>query len=152
MPGMIFWRISSFPDLSGRGGLLASGRWHQAGRPVVYLAETPAAAMLEVLVHLEIDAEDVPDNLRLLRIHVPDDATQQSITDLPGQWEENVAHTQGMGNAWLATGETLLLVVPSAIMPHTNNFLFNPLHHQASQATLTVETLRLDRRLLRGMR
>lgn len=148
---MIFWRISTFADLSGRGGLLASGRWHQAGRPVVYLAETPAAAMLEVLVHMEIDAEDVPDNLRLPRVQVADDATQQFITDLPGKWEENVAHTQTIGNAWLATGESLLLVGSSAIMPHTSNLLFNPLHEQASQATLTIETLRLDRRLLKGM-
>lgn len=147
---MIFWRISAFADLSGRGGLLANGRWHHAGKPVVYLAESPAAAMLEVLVHLEIDAEDVPDNLRLLRVDIPDEASCHTVTELPEQWEEHVAHTRGLGDAWLSAGDTLLMKVPSAIMPHTDNFLFNPLHPQATLAKPSIETLRLDRRLLKG--
>lgn len=147
---MILWRISAFPDLSGRGGVLASGRWHHAGRPVVYLADSPASAMLEVLVHLEIDTEDIPDNLRLLRVDLPDETSIETIANLPGQWEENVGHTRALGDAWLAAGDSLLLQVPSAIMPHTTNFLFNPLHLQAQQATLSVETLRLDGRLLKG--
>lgn len=147
---MILWRISAFPDLSGRGGVLASGRWHHAGRPVVYLADSPASAMLEVLVHLEIDTEDIPDNLRLLRVDLPDVTSIETIANLPGQWEENVGHTRALGDAWLAAGDSLLLQVPSAIMPHTPNFLFNPLHLQAQQATLSVETLRLDGRLLKG--
>lgn len=147
---MIFWRISAFVDLSGRGGLLANGRWHHAGKPVVYLAESPAAAMLEVLVHLEIDAEDVPDHLRLLRVDVPDEASCQAVADLPEHWENQVSHTRRLGDAWLDASGTLLMRVPSAIMPYTDNFLFNPLHPQASEATFNVETLRLDRRLLKG--
>lgn len=148
---MTFWRISTFADLSGRGGLLASGRWHHAGQPVVYLAESPAAAMLEVLVHLEIDAEDVPDSLRLLRVDVPDDASCQAVSDLPEHWEDHLAGTRALGDAWLAANATLLMKVPSAIMPHTDNFLFNPLHPEASQATLLVESLKLDHRLLKGV-
>lgn len=144
-----FWRISTFPDLSGRGGMLASGRWHRAGRPVVYLAETPAAAMLEVLVHLEIDPDDLSSNLRLMRVEVPDQALTQSASDPPTHWEDQYSYTQGIGDAWLAAGSSLLLSVPSAIMPHTNNFLFNPLHPEAARAVLTIETLRLDRRLLK---
>lgn len=148
---MTFWRISTFADLSGRGGLLASGRWHHAGQPVVYLAESPAAAMLEVLVHLEIDAEDVPDSLRLLRVDVPDDASCQAVSDLPEHWEDHLVGTRALGDAWLAANATLLMKVPSAIMPHTDNFLFNPLHPEASQATLLVESLKLDHRLLKGV-
>lgn len=147
---MKFWRISTFPDLTGRGGLLANGRWHHAGRPVVYLADSPASAMLEVLVHLEIDAEDIPDNLRLLRIETANDVHIEQIANLPDQWEERIEYTRALGDTWLAENHSLLLQVPSAIMPHTANFLFNPLHPQAQQATLSVETLRLDRRLLKG--
>ena len=51
---MKVWRISNHGDLSGRGGLRAAGRWHCAGRPIVYLAEHPASALLEVLVHFDI--------------------------------------------------------------------------------------------------
>lgn len=148
---MRLWRISVFIDLSGRGGLLASGRWHQAGRPVVYLAESPAAAMLEVLVHLEIDAEDIPDNLRLLRVDMPDNVSVRQATPLPDQWEEQIDQTRTLGGSWLTEGNSLLLAVPSAIMPHTTNYLFNPLHPEADQANVSVESLKLDRRLLKGL-
>ncbi|MGH7819352.1 MAG: RES family NAD+ phosphorylase, partial [Candidatus Binatia bacterium] len=46
---MTLWRISNHSELKGIGGLRASGRWHTAGRPIVYLAEHPALCLLEVL-------------------------------------------------------------------------------------------------------
>lgn len=104
--------------------------------------------MLEVLVHLEIDPEDLPDNLRLLRVQVPDEASIRKVSSLPLGWEAMPEHTRQIGNAWLEAGSSLLLQVPSAIMPHTANMLFNPRHPLAGQASLTVETLELDKRLL----
>lgn len=148
---MILWRISAFNDLSGRGGLLAGGRWHRSGRPVVYLAETPSNAMLEVLVHLEIDPEDIPDNLRLLRVEIPTHVSMQTAAELPPGWEEDIHSTREVGDSWLLKGDTLLLRVPSAIMPHTYNVLLNPAHSQAPLVGVEVETLRLDRRLLKGL-
>jgi RES domain-containing protein len=52
------WRISNFVDLSGEGGLGASGRWHTEGRLVVYLADCPAGALLERIVHMTDMVED----------------------------------------------------------------------------------------------
>ena len=50
---MELWRISNYADLSGAGdGLLAAGRWHTRGRRIVYLADHPASALLEMLVHM----------------------------------------------------------------------------------------------------
>jgi RES domain-containing protein len=51
---MALWRISNHADPSGRGGLTASARWHNQGRSIVYPAETPAGALIEILVHLEV--------------------------------------------------------------------------------------------------
>ncbi|HUH41049.1 MAG TPA: RES family NAD+ phosphorylase [Castellaniella sp.] len=144
----IFWRISAFPDLSGRGGLYAGGRWHTAGRPIVYLAESPAGAMLEVLVHLEVDPEDVPDNLRLMKVTLPDQVSCLTANPLSECWESSPEYTQALGEAWLERGQSLLLEVPSALMAHTRNFLFNPQHPEARLAEVVVETLRLDQRLL----
>ncbi|NYT62992.1 RES family NAD+ phosphorylase [Alcaligenaceae bacterium] len=148
---MILWRISAFPDLTGRGGLLAAGRWHHTGRPVVYLAENPASAMLEVLVHLEIDPEDLPDKLRLMKVEVPETLAINPIQpELPENWIEQESTTQGIGDAWLASMKSVLLRVPSAIMPHTHNWLLNPAHSSAKELSLTIETLRLDQRLFKG--
>ena len=58
---MVLWRISNYADLLGIGGMTASARWHTAGQSIVYLAETPSAALLEVFVHLETDEDHRPD-------------------------------------------------------------------------------------------
>jgi len=47
---MELWRISNYADLSGAGGLQAAGRWHTRGKRIVYLADHPASALLEMLV------------------------------------------------------------------------------------------------------
>ena len=57
---MFLWRISNHRTLDGRGGLETSARWHTLGRPVVYLAESVASALLEVLVHLELSPVGLP--------------------------------------------------------------------------------------------
>lgn len=117
---------------------------------MVYLSDSAAAAMLEVLVHLEIDPEDVPDNFRLLRVEIPDDVPIGEPPGLPETWEDRPEYTRSFGDSWLEGNDSLLLPVPSAIMPHTQNYLFNPIHRDAGRAVLTVESLRLDRRLIRA--
>jgi RES domain-containing protein len=73
------WRISTFTDLSGEGGLLAPGRWHSRGHQIVYLADHPALALLETIVHLQVDAQDLPNDYKLLAIEVPDDLTIEMV-------------------------------------------------------------------------
>ena len=63
---MILCRISRHQDLRGTGGLRSPGRWHHAGQPIIYLAESPAGALLEVCVHTSDN--DVPPDFILLKI------------------------------------------------------------------------------------
>jgi RES domain-containing protein len=129
---MILWRISRHRDLSGTGGLKAAGRWHYAGHPIVYLAETPAAALLEVCVHTS--ANDVPPEFNLFRIESPDvEAPSIRIDDLPEERRTRLEATRDLGTAWLEKNESVLLRVPSAIVPETLNCLFNPSHRQAAE-------------------
>ena len=127
---MRLWRISDHASLSGDGGLYAAGRWHTRGRRVVYLADHPASALLEVMVHLEIDAEDLPTHYQLLGVDVPDGIAADTVEEsaLPADWRERVAETRERGDAWLHSGATALLRVPSAIVPETANYLLNPAH------------------------
>lgn len=132
---MVLWRISRHLDLLGIGGLRASARWHVAGHPIVYLAESPSAALLEVCVHT--CANDVPSLYTLLRIEGPDDPGLSAVTNLPEGWANRIEVTQKLGMSWLQGKESLLLRVPSAIIPETFNILFNPLHQQASSFRIT---------------
>ena len=127
---MLLWRISRHRDLSGMGGLKAAARWHYAGHAIVYLAETPASALLEVCVHTS--AADVPPAFTLLKIKGPDlEVPSITIDTLPKDWRTQPEVTRDVGTAWLASNESVLLRVPSAIVPETVNFLFNPSHKQA---------------------
>ena|ERR1700683_1695744 len=135
---MILWRISRHRDLSGAGGLKVSGRWHYAGRPIVYLAGSPPAALLEVCVHTS--ASDVPPEFTLLRIEGPDPKVSViKPEDLPQDWRTRLEATRDLGTAWLEAKKEVLLQVPSAIVPETANFLFNPMHTGAATFRITDE-------------
>jgi RES domain-containing protein len=132
---MFLWRISNHADLDGAGGLVASARWHTKGHRVVYLAESPAASLIEVLVHLEIDPNDPPRSYKLLKLDVPDSVTIAAVAQdaLPADWARNSLATQSIGDEWLEAGATPLLSFPSAIVPETRNLLLNPRHPDAAK-------------------
>ena len=129
---MTLWRISRHRDLKGVGGLKVPGRWHHAGQPVVYLAQSPASALLEVCVHTS--ANDIPPEFVLLKIDGPDQHFSViTLGDLPKNWRLRYEVTRDLGTAWLRKKETVLLQIPSAIAPETANYLFNPLHPGAEK-------------------
>ena len=135
---MILWRISRHLGLSGAGGLRAASRWHYAGHLVAYLAENPTAALLEVCVHTS--ANDIPPDFTMLRIVGPGvEVPSIEISDMPENWRARLEITRDLGMTWLRNNESVLLKVPSAIVPATANFLFNPAHPSAKQFRI-VET------------
>lgn len=146
---MILWRISNYATLDGRGGLLASARWHTQGRPIVYLAQSPAGALAEVLVHLELDVESLPKTYKLLKVDAPDDMAIAQ-PNLPSGWEANPTLTRTVGDEWLASRATPLMRVPSVIVPETSNFLLNPMHPEALRVKVLSHTdYPWDERLLK---
>lgn len=139
---MRLWRISNHASLSGEGGLYATGRWHTRGRRLVYLADHPASALLKIMVHLEIDAEDLPSHYQLLGVDIPDNlpVTTVNESELPKNWRRLVSHTQTLGDNWLREAPAALLRVPSAIVPDTSNYLLNPAHADASRIGIASTT------------
>ena len=139
---MKLWRISNYADLQGKGGLRASGRWHNRGIPIVYLSESPSLAMLEVLVHFELDLGEIPQNYQLLEV----DYTQRTGVSflhknaLPDHWQQDLELTRAIGDEWLVSGSSLLLRVPSAVVPQSFNYLFNPRHPAAIEAKILSVT------------
>ncbi len=136
---MLLWRVSRHRDLSGAGGLRAPGRWHERGARVVYLADTPAGALLEVCVHTS--AGDVPPKYTLLAVLTADGVSIEALDTrtLPSDWAEKTEVTRQIGSAWLHSQRSALLRVPSALVPATFNYLINPLH--ADAARLRIESV-----------
>jgi|SRR6516165_1418809 RES domain-containing protein len=134
---MVLWRISRHHDLDGLGGLRAPGRWHERGLPVVYLAETPAGALLEVCVHTA--ANDIPPSYTLVEITVRAGTSVETVdvNSLPREWLENLEATRAIGSEWLRSMRSALLRVPSVLVPATWNMLLNPRHPESKEIEVT---------------
>ena len=136
------WRLCRrlYADVTGEGARRFGGRWNRRGRPVVYCAEHPALAALEVRVHLDLPLELVPNDYVLVCVTLPDRsaATVDSLPDDPAV----------SGDLWLTGAATAVLRVPSVLVPHAWNLLLNPAHPVANEAAIaSVEPFRFDPRL-----
>lgn len=135
---MRLWRISNYTDLHGLGGIKAAGRWHNRGAPIVYLTEHPALALLEVMVHQNQSPDELPDNFQLIEIEYNERQGISKLKEsvLEENWINDQQTTRNIGDEWLQTSSSLLLKVPSAILPHSYNYLFNPKHLLAPSARI----------------
>jgi RES domain-containing protein len=143
---MRLWRISNFADLSGRGGMVSAGRWNVKNTPIVYCADHPATALLEILVH--VDAEDLPPAYQLLEIEVPD-AVSVAVPVLPSDWRDDLDATRQLGTDFVSAATHAVMEVPCVIVPFTKNYLLNPallLREKIKIASTTVHPV--DARLL----
>ncbi|HEY2927570.1 RES family NAD+ phosphorylase [Piscinibacter sp.] len=145
---MILWRIAaetrSYPasDLSGGGAAKNPGRWNEDSQPVLYTAPTIAIAVLETAAH--IDTAGLPLNRFLVSIEVPDAAwaarEELDIPALPPTWAAIPAGkaSVAIGAEWLRSSRSLVLVVPSVIIPEEPATLINPAHPDAGKLVATV--------------
>lgn len=122
---------------------------------MVYLAEHPALALVEVLVHLEVDAEDLPSGYQLLEVNVPADVTVTNLTErdldetAPG-WRTDATLSRAAGQAWRAQRASALLRVPSVIVPHAFNLVLDPRHTDAARIGVVSSTrMEFDARLFK---
>lgn len=134
---------------SGEGARLFGGRWNTKGSPCVYLGGSIAICVLEALVHLS--SPDELAHFTLFSLSVPDNLITE-LDPLPEHWNAVPQRTsvQLVGTSWLQQGESLVLLVPSAITGE-RNALLNPLHPQAGQviATAQRQAFPLDPRLFK---
>jgi RES domain-containing protein len=132
---VIVWRFSEHTSLDGRGGLLASGRWHSRGREILYCAPNPATAVLEILVHNDVRDSEALTRLQFIKLEIPDGVPSRSVDEaaLPTDWSRRVTVTRAWGDRWLAEGETAVLIVRSVLVPETYNVLVNPRHVGAAR-------------------
>ncbi len=154
-PDMILYRIAHelHADLNGVGGLTNKGRWNHKGAPLVYLSEHISLCAWEKLVQFE-SINNIPDIYVCLTVEVPDDSLtilSKEILDRDFKQWDTYPHslkTMDFGSNFLKENETLLLQVPSIVVPSEYNFLFNPLHPKSKTAKIiNIEPFVFDGRL-----
>ena len=133
---------------SGKGGLYASGRWHTAGRPIVYTAQSLSLAALEILVRLKQTNDVQP--FYAYSVDVPDPLILKPRS-YPTQWKSRTAVTRALGDAWLEAKTSPAMLVPTIITPGEWNVLLNPQHPEFSSKWIVTgpEAYTFDARLLK---
>ena len=139
-------------DLSGTGAKIYGGRWNPIGMSALYVSESKALAILELLVHTPKDI--IPPRYKLLSIEIPFDNTQQliSIKSLPKDWRKNPAvdELKEIGEKLLLKENNLAIRAPSVIVPSEFNIVINPIHSDMSKVKIVeIEDFKFDGRLLK---
>lgn len=112
-------------------GSRGRGRWQRLGAPMVYTADQPATALLETLVHAgRTDLAEV--RYALFRITLDEEAHLVRLPDtqLPEDWQAWPwpPSTQEIGTYWHEQRTSVILEVPSAVVPAHRNYLLNAQH------------------------
>lgn len=149
------WRITKQKHaktaFTGDGARLYGGRWNSRGRLAVYTAESRALALTEMLVHLEssaVLAKYVVFQVEIDGSHI----THLDVHDLPKNWRAEPApkSLQMLGDAWLDSGKSAVLRVPSALVGGEFNYLLNPLHPEYVKLRIHApEKFPFDKRLVK---
>ena len=132
---------------SGNGGMYASARWHTAGHPIVYTAQSLSLAALEILVRLKQTNDIQP--FFAYSAEVPDQLILKPDS-YPSRWKSRVAVSRAFGDAWLNAKSSPAMLVPTIITPGEWNVLLNPLHPQFSPTWIVAgpDAFTFDARLL----
>ncbi len=149
------WRIVSSRHLddafSAMGAKRTGGRWNSKGVPMVYTSGSLALSALEMAVNLPSprllqDFRCVPLQFdeRLLIV--------LSEEDLPVDWDSRPPSpsTRSIGDLWVKRVQSVVLKVPSVVVPQEYNYLVNPNHPDFAKAEIGEPTgFRFDPRIKR---
>ncbi|MDQ3207339.1 MAG: RES family NAD+ phosphorylase [Gemmatimonadota bacterium] len=136
----------------GEGARLHGGRWNSPGIRVAYASDSIALAALEVLAHLQ--STKVLQTYSLVSVRFPEESMEiLDAASLPARWRRfpSPPENQAIGDRWVAEGRSLILRVPSVIVPAAANFLINPSHPEFGKVAVgRPERFAFDPRLLRS--
>lgn len=130
------WRLEKKRHIEtafyGKNSLRSSGHWHHEGVQVAYASEHPGVAVLEKLVWLDSYEAARGSDYVLLPLHLdPSDHLEElDPAQLPEHWDTfpHPEETRDLGTRWVEEERSVVLAVPSAIVPTASNYLINPSH------------------------
>ena len=146
---MRLWRIAGdtrtyrADDLSGGGAAKFPGRWNADGERVLYCAQTISLTLLETAAH--IDDAGLPLNKYLVAVEIPDAPwaarTVLDLTHLGPTWDAIPAGQESIrhGSSWYQSKRSLVLCVPSVIVPEEFAVIVNADLPEAASLTARIE-------------
>lgn len=108
----------------------AANRWNKKDEFVIYTGSSRSLSTLEMVAHRSYI--NISSQYKLLIISISDESLikEIDIRDLPENWKSIEAYVelQEIGSKWYQSNESLVLKVPSAIIPQEYNYIINTKH------------------------
>lgn len=151
---MIAYRLTQSrfkEDLSGEGASVYGGRWNSKGLRMLYSAEHISLALLELLVNMNPSTSPFLPSFHLLEIDLPETTFPVlNAADIKKDWRSDLQYSRFIGDEFLKARSSLLMKVPSAVVPEEYNVIINPYHKDfAKIKTIRAKTYKIDGRLSR---
>jgi len=115
--------------VSGDGARLFGGRWNSKGMAVVYTAGSLALASIEMVVNLP--SPKLLEAFARIPLYIDADLVESLPPDqYPRNWQHRPIspETKAIGDRWVKQLRSLVLKVPSVVVPEEFNYLINPTH------------------------
>lgn len=149
------WRIvragHAESAFDGEGARRVGGRWNSRGTAAVYAADSLSLAMLEVVVHVRSYAH--LEGHVAFPVHFSEALVEAlPAEDLPADWQvaPPPPATQHLGDRWAKEARLPVWRVPSVVVPHAFNYVFNPRHPDFAEVEIgAAEDLHVDARLIK---
>ena len=148
------WRITKrkYKEVAftGEGAEESGGRWNSEGTRIMYASSSISLAILEILVNLQDDK--ILSTYDVIPFHFSDNLIKSlDVEGLPKDWAASPSSlsAKSIGDEWIQSKTSLMLEVPSVVVPSEINYLINPSHADFDQITYDDPIpLPLDERLI----
>jgi len=149
---MEVFRISREKYSSRLSSSGTANRWNHDNEYVIYTAEARSLATVELIAHRNAIMKG--SDYKMITISFPDEEdliTRIPIKTLPEKWQlvDSYSKLQDIGSSWYHTEASLILKVPSAIIPQEFNYIINTRHPDFKDVLLVrTKDYSWDNRLL----
>ena len=151
----LVWRLTRpefHTELDGEGARVFGGRWNSPGLRALYTSSHLSLSVLETYVNIPLVLRTNLPLYQAVKITIPDNASTMRIS--PAQLDELLmtpdpaAASRSIGDGWITGCDSLILQVPSVLVPEEDNLIVNPEHPGARHVTIiSTRAFHFDRRL-----
>jgi RES domain-containing protein len=106
-------------------------RWNKDNQFVLYTSQSRALATLELIVHKSAITSALTYKMMVITIKENENFyTKKSLKDMLSKWKsiESYSLLQDIGNDWYVNNKSLILQVPSVVIPQEFNYIINTNH------------------------
>jgi RES domain-containing protein len=120
-----------------------SARWNKDNQFVLYTSQSRSLATLESIVHKSAITSALKYKTMVISIKENERLyTRISLKDMPSKWRsiESYSLLQDIGSDWYVNNKSLILQIPSVVIPQEFNYIINTNHLDFKSSVSLIKT------------